>query len=200
MKKKILALSLAALLLFPAAMVAAAPATEIAPSFPALYASAGLTPDYAAPISRAAFSMLTFEAFRNINAGVFPQMEAKNIFTDVGDAPEDMFVVMLYGMGVVNGVGDDSFAPRRAITRQEACTMLTRAKLRQNPDLFVEIEKAADAVADVTGADEIAVWAKESVAYLYSTGILSLKDGSLASGAELTTEEAMLLCTTFIGA
>ncbi len=200
MKKKLIALSLATLLTLPMAMVAAEPATEIAPSFPALYTSAGLTPEYAAPISRAAFSMLTFEAFRNINGGIFPQMEAKNIFSDVGDAPEDMFVVMLYGMGVVNGVGTDSFAPRRNITREEACTMLTRARLRQNPDLYTEIIAATSQIESIEGASDVNTWAKESVAYMYSLGVLPLKDGSLAPGAEMTTEEAMLLCTAFINA
>jgi len=200
MKKKLIALSLATLLILPMTVVAAEPVTEIAPSFPAVYTSAGLTPEYAAPISRAAFSMLTFEAFRTINSGIFPQMQAKNIFSDVGDAPEDMFVVMLYGMGVVNGIGTDTFAPRRAITRQEACTMLTRARLRQNPDLYTEIIAATNAIDSIKGADEVKEWAKESVAYMYATGILSLKDGSLAPNAEMTTEEAMVLCTAFINA
>ncbi len=200
MKKKLMALSLAALMMLPAAQAFAETPEGINPSFPALYTSIGSAPDYAAPISRAQFSMLTFEAFRNINSGVFPQMEAKNIFADVGEAPEDMFVVMLYGMGVVNGVGGDSFDPRRAITRQEACTMLTRAKLRQNPDIISEIEAAQSAIDGVAGTEEVAPWATESVAYLYSKGILTLKDGSLAPNAELTTEEAMLLCTAYIGA
>ena len=200
MKKKILALSLATLLLLPTVLVSAEPAAEIAPCFPAVYTSAGLTLDYAAPISRAAFSMLTFEAFRNINNGLFPQMGAKNIFTDIGSAPEDMFVVMLYGLGVVNGVSETSFAPRRNITRQEACTMLTRTKLRQNPDLKLDIDNALAQTLALEGGAAVADWAKESVAYMYTTGILSLKDGSLAPTAELTVEEAMLLCTAFIGA
>lgn len=200
MKKKLLALSLAAFMMLPAAQALAETPEGINPAFPALYTSIGIEADFAAPISRAQFSMLTFEAFRTINSGVFPQMEAKNIFTDVGEAPEDMFVVMLYGMGVVNGVGNDSFSPRRPITRQEACTMLTRAKMRQNPDIYAEIATAADSISGVAGAEEIAPWALESMAYLYSGGILSLKEDSLAPNALLTTEEAMLLCTAFIGA
>ncbi len=199
MKKKMIALTLAALLVLPVAVSAETP-EGIAPSLPALYTSIGATPDYAAPISRATFAMLTFEAFRTINSGVFPQMEAKNIFTDVGEAPEDMFVVMLYGMGVVNGVGGDAFAPRRAITWQEACTMLTRARLRQNPDIISEIEAASAALEGVPGADGVAVWAQESMAYMYSAGFLALKDGALAPDAEMTTEEAMLLCTAYMGA
>ncbi len=194
MKKKILALTLTLLL----ALSLTAGAAEIAPSFPALFTSSGLTLDYAAPISRAEFSMLTFEAFRSINGGVFPQMETKNIFTDLGENPEDMFVVMLYGLRIVNGVGGDSFAPRRTITREEACTMLTRAALRQNPDIMVEIEKA-DASA-LTGAAEVSEWAKESVAYMYEKGVLPLIVDSLAPSAPLTCEEAMIMCTAFISA
>lgn len=200
MKRKATALMLTALLLLSAAVVSAETPEGIADSFPALYTSTGITLDYEAPITRAAFSMLAFEAFRNINGGVFPQMEARNIFTDVGEAPEDMFVVMLYGMGVVNGVGGDSFAPRRAITRQEACTILTRALLRQNPDAMAEIESAAASIEGVADAEAVAVWAKESVGYMYAAGHLPLKDGSLAPGAEMTTEEAMRLCTAYIGA
>ncbi|MBE7025441.1 MAG: S-layer homology domain-containing protein [Ruminococcaceae bacterium] len=200
MKKKILALTLAALMVLPAAQAFAETPAEIAPAFPAIYTSLGMTPDYAAPISRAQFSMLTFEAFRTINSGVFPQLETKNNFADLGEAPEDIFVVMLYGMGVVNGVGNDAFAPRRAITRQEACSMLTRAKLRQNPDCLADIQAATASIAGVADEEQVASWALESVAYMYSTGCLSLKDGNLAPEAEMTTEEAMLLCTAYIGA
>ena len=193
MKKKILALTLTALLALPLA----AGAAEIAPSLPALYTSQGLTLDYAAPISRAEFSMLTFEAFRTINGGVFPQMEAKNIFTDVGEQPEDMFVVMLYGLRIVNGIGNDAFAPRRIVTREEACTMLTRAALRQNPDIMVEIEKAD--VSSVSGNEAVSAWAKESVAFMYEKGVLALDaEGSLAPSAPLTCEEAMAMCTAFM--
>ena len=197
MKKKFIALSLSALMLFPTATLADTP-SDIAPAFPAMYTSSGIALDYAAPISRAEFSMLTFEAFRTINGGVFPQMEAKNIFSDVGENPEDMFVVMLYGMGVVNGVGENAFAPRRAITRQEACTILTRAKLRQNPDLIAEIMSAKESINGIPGAEEVAVWGAESVSYLYAKGVLELKEGSLAPNDTMTTEEAMQLCTAYI--
>ncbi len=199
MKNKFLALSLAAILALPTPALADTSA-EIAPQFPALFASNGIVYEPAVPISRARFSMLTLEAFRTINNGVFPSMEAKNIFTDVGNAPEDIFVVMLYGMGIVNGVGDNSFAPRKSISRQEACTILTRAKLRQNPSLNQEILDAKTATDGLAGAGEVAAWAQESVAYLYAKGILPLKNGSLAPNEVLTAEEAMHLCTAYINA
>ncbi len=142
--------------------------------------------------------MLAFETFRSINNDVLPQMEAKNIFSDVGDAPEDMFVVMLYGMGIVNGVGGNAFAPRRAITRQEACTIIARVLLRQNSELYTEIETVLQGDVDAADINEVAPWAKESVSYMYKKGILSLKDGRLAPSSELSNEEAMLLCSACI--
>ncbi len=200
MKTKLLALTLAALLLIPSLAVEAAPAAEIAPCFSSLYATSGMTFEKDAPISRAAFAMLTFEAFRNINSGVFPQLSANNVFTDLGSAPEDIYVLLLYGIGVVNGVSETSFAPRRAITREEAATMLARARIRQNPALATELEAAKTAFTAVPDAASVSEWAKESAAYIYSLDILPLKDGNFDPKAELTTEEAMLLCSGFIAA
>ena len=193
MKTKFLALVLAALLLLPISSQAA----EISPTFPALYESTGITLNYDAPMSRALFSMLTFESFRIRNAGTFPNMEAKNIFSDLTGTPEDVFVVMLYGLGIVNGVGGDAFAPRRAITREEAATILTRALLCQNPDLASEVQAVGlDGISDAASVSD---WAKESVAYLYAKNILLLKNNIIAPKDTLTTEEAMVLCTAFIG-
>ncbi len=193
MKNKFLALTLVALLILPMSIEAA----EISPTFPKLYESTGITLDYAAPINRATFSMLTFESFRIRNAGSFPNMEAKNIFSDLSGTPEDVFVVMLYGLGVVNGVGNDTFAPRRAITREEAATMLTRALLCQNPNLISEVQTAS--LEGFSDADSVSNWAKESVAYLYAKNIFPLKNNMLAPKDTLSTEEAMVLCTAFIG-
>ncbi len=200
MKKKLLALSLAALLLFPACLVQAAPATEVASCFSSLYANSGMTIQKDAPITRAAFAMLTFESFRTINGGIFPQLSATNAFLDLGNAPEDVYVLLLYGLGVVNGVSETSFAPRRAITREEACTMLARARIRQNPALATELEAAKTAFQAVLDAASVSDWAKESAAYIYSLDILPLKEGNLSPKAELTVEEAMLLCSGFIAA
>ena len=200
MKKKLLALSLAAVFLLPTFAAEAAPATEIAPCFSSLYAGSGMTIEKDAPVSRAVFAMLTFESFRSINGGVFPQLSATNAFLDLGSAPEDVYVLLLYGLGVVNGVSETSFAPRRAITREEACTMLARARIRQNPALATEIEAAKPVFAVVPDAASVSEWATESAAYIYSLEILPLKDGNFAPKDELTTEEAMLLCSGFIAA
>ncbi len=194
MTKRLFAFSLALLLLFAIPVSA----TEINPALSSMYMSSGLTPQMEKPITRAVFCMLAFESFRQINDGVFPQMEAQNPFSDVGDAPEDIFVVMLYGMGVVNGTSETTFEPRRPITRQEAAAILFRAKLRQNPDFTLDAESNALYINTFSDAESTAPWASSSMGYLVQAGVLPLLNGMLSPISTLTTKEAMLLCTRFI--
>ncbi len=199
MKTKLFAIILSVLMLC-GCVAHSVCADEIRPSFPALYTSIGETPELSEAISRAHFSMLTFEVFRTVNGGIFPQMETGNVFTDVGDKPEDIFVVMLYGIGVVNGVGEKAFAPRRAITREEGCAMLVRALLRQNPDAIDTVSKSTEALSSLPDGNDVSSWAKECVAYMVINGYLPLKDGKIAPKSEMTTEEAFILCSAFLGA
>ena len=192
MKKRLLALTIAVVLLLPL------PAFASEANFVDLYEASVYEAEKDQPITRAKFCMLTFEAFRQINGGIFPLLEAKNIFLDVGEEPEDIFIVMLCGMGIVNGVSNNSFMPRRYITRQEACTILTRAQLLQNPDLAENIPGVESSLATIKDADTIASWAKVFVAYQYQNGVIDATDGVMSPNGTLTTEEAISMCSRFV--
>ena len=173
-------------------------ADEINPGLTATYASTGIPCTMDKPITRAEFCMLALESFRQLNSGVFPQMSASNPFSDVGSASEDLYVVMLYGMGVVCGTSSTTFEPRRPITRQEASTILARTKMRQNPDLMAETDGFAAHIASAPDASDVAAWAKAGVGYCVKSGILSLSDTKLLPAQTLSTGEALTLCTRFI--
>lgn len=202
MKTKAMAIIMAAVITLSLTSYAANEPSEwasgkISEAYPKLYGAAGIELDYQSPIERAEFSMLVVDAFRAINSGIFPQMGAENVFIDVGERTEDMFVIMLYGLGIVNGVSGTEFAPRRALTRQEMATILVRAKIRQNPDKITEIKNSAGCLDGFSDAAMIAPWAKESFEYAYKSGIITATDGKLSPLDPVTTEEAMVACTSF---
>lgn len=196
MKTKLIALSLAAVLLFSLPVFA----DNTTDSFESLAQAYGITPSADSLINRAEFSLLTFQAFSIINGNVVPDMESKNPFSDVGEKNEDIYIVMLYGIGIVNGTGDGAFQPRRAITKQEACVMLARAKMIQDPNLSFGETDAMEALSAVKDADKIADWAKVGVGYLVSKGTITLTDGAFFPDAPMTFGEALTLCRNFVNA
>ena len=72
--------------------------------------------------------------------------------------------------GVVNGYGNNTFAPEQAVTRQELCVMLANfAGVMQN----VEIESDCSALNAINGAGDVADWARISVGWAVDNGLVS---------------------------
>lgn len=73
--------------------------------------------------------------------------------------------------GIAQGIGDDSFAPDKTITREEVATMF--AGYRKFTDIDpVGQETAADAAKTFADQDKISSWAKESVQAMQKAGLI----------------------------
>ena len=84
---------------------------------------------YTKPITRAEFCelmvrLLTVKQGKSIDDILkASDKQTSNVFTDTTDRN----ILAAYALGIVNGVGNNRFAPNNEITRQEAATMLVRA-------------------------------------------------------------------------
>jgi Listeria/Bacterioides repeat len=103
--------------------------------------------------------------------------DVKNETTIFQDVPADKWytgaVTWAAQNGIVEGIGDNCFAPGRSITRQDLCAILYRYMDQQG------IELPAD--ADVTCADRASVsgYALPAVDFFYASGLVSgFEDGS----------------------
>lgn len=88
--------------------------------------------------------------------------QSGNPFTDTA---ED-FILQANALGIVNGKGNGIFDPNGSITRQEAAVMLTNAA----KVLDQAVNSAETAYAD---AASIAAWAKPSVSFVSSAGVMN---------------------------
>jgi len=77
--------------------------------------------------------------------------------------------------GIVNGVGDDKFAPNAAITREQMVVMLV------NYVRFKAYALPNAPAPEAAFADErsISGWAADAVATLHGTGIINGKQGNI---------------------
>ena len=99
-------------------------------------------------------------------------------------------VLYAYGLGLVNGVSADEFAPASKITRQEICAMLVRCidKAEHGADIsYYKVYSFAD-------SSKISDWAKPYVNYAYDYKIMAgVSQGTIAPLDNVTCEQAILL-------
>ena len=126
-----------------------------------------------------------------------PDVEsAKTVFTDVkeGRYYTDA-VAWAVKLGVTNGMSDTSFAPHRAISRQEMVTMLYRYAKAQGQEVA-----GADDLSAYGDAASVSGWAKDAVAWAVATGILNGYPGNhLLPGGEATRGQAAAIFNRYMG-
>lgn len=152
--------------------------------------------NYQASIKREDFAMVIVDAVLKAK-GTDLQSEIENI-------PHDKFVrfddtklghvILAHAMGIVNGVGDNRFAPEQKITRQEIAVMIHRAIN------YLENVKGVDIVADnadiasFADASSVADWATAAVGTLANGGIMKGTSETTLSPIDNTTvEQAIIL-------
>ena len=96
--------------------------------------------------------------------------------------------------GIVNGYGDGNFGPNDVITREQMAAIMFRYISFKNMELAGEMKDIAYA-----DADNISDYAKEAVAFCYSKGIMTGKDGNNfdPSGKATRAEVATVMMRTF---
>lgn len=83
------------------------------------------------------------------------------------------YVACAYGYGIINGVSESKFAPDELITKEQAAVMTARAAKLCGMDTEMIDKAVINTLAGFTDYISAASWAKQSLAFCYSNGILS---------------------------
>lgn len=123
-----------------------------------------------ANMTRAEFATIVVRAL-----GLTPK--ASQAFTDVtAEKWYASYIGTAHQYGIVNGVGDNRFEPEGTITRQEAAAMVARAAKLCGMDTSMDKGTARDILAQFSDYVTTDEWARESLAFCYSSGILDDSD------------------------
>ncbi|MBR6807907.1 MAG: S-layer homology domain-containing protein [Clostridia bacterium] len=130
-------------------------------------------------------AMLVTVLFRISN---YPYVNAGNVFSDV---PDDQWyseaVKWAYENDIIEGVGDEKFAPDREITREEFVTIMYRYHTEWN-DSPVRYRTDFTGFSDSSAVSD---WAHEGMAWAVGNHLIEGRDGNLiASSATITRAEA----------
>lgn len=162
---------------------------------------------YQKNITREEFASLIVGCIETLEIGLFAPLEGDEEYIpiDEGASLKDIYgfefvdtdnddVYLAYEMGIVKGVGNDMFAPKQNITRQEIAVMMHRAIK------YVEQEKDRTYITDnntlkgFTDFDLIADWAVDSVGVLANNGIMKGTGETTLSPLDNTSiEQAIML-------
>ncbi len=135
-------------------------------------------------LTRGQFIVMLMNAY-NIEPENANNYRGKSHFKDIGNTFYTDYLIVAKGMGLVNGVGDNKFAPERTITRQEMIVMLynTLALLEELPETTVSQS------GNYLDANMIAPWAQESMATFLALGIISGNNNRINPRAVTTRAE-----------
>lgn len=125
----------------------------------------------------------------------FTVLEADDLctFSDVENRWSEAYVRRLVGLGIVNGVSDSTFAPKREISRAEFMTMLYRA---------LELKDTATELP-FEDASTIPTYAQDAVKALYISGLVKGSKGAdnqiyIDAGVEITRAEVCKLVYDYL--
>ena len=133
-----------------------------------------------ANITRADFAILLVRAFKL-------EGEGKDNFADVSEA--DYFakeLAIAKENGIVGGIGDNKYAPRSTITREDMMVIVYRALRKLGYEL-----KDGDVTAP--DFDSVSDYAKEAVKALMANGLVNGKNGYIDPKANTTRAEVAVL-------
>jgi len=147
----------------------------------------------AANITRADFALLLVRAFKleSENTENFADVNASDYF-----APE---LAIARNTGIVNGIGDNKFAPRNTITRQDMMTIVYRAmeQINKKPS---PVGEGGPLSTDEAFADfaSVAEYAKDAVSALIGAELVNGKSGKIAPTDYTTRAEVAVLIKRII--
>jgi len=135
-------------------------------------------------ITRAEFCRLICFLFESKGYNIDTLIKNRNeniTYSPFGDI-KYKYVDNAYKLGIVNGVGNNTFNPLGNITRQEAAVMIR--KTAEILGYNITIESCSD--------NTVADWAKESVEYTLANGIMYGKTNGFAPKDNITKQEAIV--------
>lgn len=140
---------------------------------------------YTTYITREEFCELSVKLYRALSAKELPEVNA-NPFSDT----QNESVIIANKLGIVNGIGNNRFAPYNTATREEIVVMLYRTLKAAKPDNKFSISK------EYLFNDQyrISDWALDEVVYLTKYGIINgFNNNMFMPGRYTSREEAIAL-------
>ncbi|SMB98757.1 2',3'-cyclic-nucleotide 2'-phosphodiesterase / 3'-nucleotidase [Thermanaeromonas toyohensis ToBE] len=114
-------------------------------------------------------------------------LDASNPFQDIKNHWAEKYITTAAALGITSGIGEGKFGPDNFITRQEAISMIIRARL-QPGELDNQSTTALSAFKD---GDRVAPWAMRALSFAIEHGILGgYETGELRPEAPLLRGEA----------
>ena len=138
-------------------------------------------------ITRADFALLLVRAFNlsNNNTENFADVSANDYF-----APE---LAIARNTGIVNGIGDNKFAPRNHITRQDMMVIICRALNSLPLEGKVAPQATDEVLSQYPDFDTVAPYARDAVSALISVGLVNGKNNLIAPTDYTTRAEVAVL-------
>ena len=138
-----------------------------------------------AKLTRAQFVVLLMNAYQISTQNQGESSQILN-FADAGNSYYTDYLLSAKALGIVNGVGNNVFAPEKEITRQEMFVMLynTLKGIDEIP-AFVNSTQ----LSRFNDADKIAAWANEAISSLVKTGTVEGYNNNLNPTATTTRAE-----------
>jgi len=135
-------------------------------------------------ITRADFAILLVRAFKldSTNTDNFVDVSANDYF-----AKE---LAVARNTGLVSGIGDNKYAPRNTITRQDMMLIVYRALNKLGIEMTANGTANANTYADYTNVSE---YAKKAVSTLVAAGLVNGKSGKIAPTDYTTRAEVAVL-------
>jgi len=134
-------------------------------------------------LTRGQFIVLLMNAY-----GINPDaaVEGTTNFIDAGSTYYTNYLLAAKSLEIVNGVGNNMFAPEQAITRQEMFVMLYNAL-----EVIEDLPQASGGkkLSDFGDANQVDSWAREAMSALIEGGVISGSNGMLNPTASTTRAE-----------
>ena len=110
-------------------------------------------------------------------------------FTDT----KEPAVLKAYQAGIVQGVGENKFAPDESLTREQLATMLWRAAQYVQKETGKTALTAGGSLTGYADANKVSSWARDAVSSLAQNGIMKGTSSTQLSPAESCTIEQSIL-------
>jgi len=132
-------------------------------------------------LTRGQFIVMLMRAY-----GLSPDLNPEDNFSDAGSTYYTGYLAAAKRLGMSAGIGDNMFAPEKDIARQEMCTLLYNGLkvIGQLPQ--GDSGKTLDQFSDAKRIDS---WAREAMALLVKTGVISGNGGMLNPTSTTTRAE-----------
>lgn len=109
--------------------------------------------------------------------------DRRAVFKDITNHPKRQYIEKLYEEEIINGMGDNRFAPDELITREEISKIIIQA---------LEIKLVSEDI-DINDWGKVSSWAEDYMVTMYSEGIIVGDGDNIRPRDFLTREEALLI-------